>query len=329
MTRGASPDRGPGRLGQAACIAVLILTACGPDDSDVLARGSVELPEVAVSPMTTGRVVRVLAEQGDAVRRGDTLAVLTQSDADALLADYRARVAAADAELRDLEAGARPQEIARAVADSSAAAAEARLAATDLARAQRLWDQNATSRQSVDDAETRARVAGEKVAAATEALRLMRAGSRRNQVGAARAELARNQATLAAQEARLADLVLVSPVDGIVLARAAEPGEVLAPGSPAVTLGEVGRAFVRAYFPQRALDRVKPGTAVTVRPDGWADDGAPGRVVSVSPEAEFTPRVALTEEERADQLFAVRIELEDPTSLPAGLWVSVKARSEQ
>ena len=309
-------------------IALLLLAACGSDDEDVVARGSVELPEVAVSPMTTGRVLRVLHEQGDAVRRGDTLAILTQADADALLADYRARVAAASASLRDLEAGARPQEIARAEADSSAAAVEARLARTELGRVQRLWDQNATSRQALDDAETRAGVAAERLAAATEALRLMRAGSRRNQIGAARAELARNRATLAAQEARLADLVLLSPVDGVVLARAAEPGEVLAPGSPAITVGELGRAYVRAFFPQRMLERLKPGTAVVVRPDGWKGEGAPGRVVSVSPEAEFTPRVALTEQERGDQLFGVRVELEDPTKLPAGVWVSVTIRSE-
>jgi HlyD family secretion protein len=308
---------------------VLLLAACGSGGENVVARGSVELPEVAVSPMTTGRVIRVLPEQGDVVQRGDTLAILTQSDADALLADQRARVAAASASLRDLEAGARPQEIARAQADSSAAAAESRLAHTDLGRTQRLWDQNATSRQSLDDATTRAGVADERLAAATEALRLMRAGSRRNQIGAARAELARNQATLAAQEARLADLVLVSPVDGVVLSRAAEPGEVLSPGTPALTVGDVKRAYVRAFFPQRMLERLTPGTSVVVHPDGWEDEGAPGRVVSVSPEAEFTPRVALTEQERADQLFGVRIELEDPTKIPAGVWVSVKVRGEK
>ena len=309
-------------------MALLLLAGCGSGEEDAVARGSVELPEVAVSPMTTGRVLRVLHEQGDVVRRGDTLAILTQADADALLADYRARVASASAALQDLEAGARPQEIARAEADSSAAAAEARLAKTDLGRVQRLWDQNATSRQSLDDAETRAGVADERVAAATEALRLMRAGSRRNQIGAARAELARNRATLAAQEARLADLVLLSPVDGVVLARAAEPGEVLAPGTPALTVGELGRAYVRAFFPQRMLARLKPGTAVLVEPDGWEGAGAAGHVVSVSPEAEFTPRVALTEQERADQLFGVRIELEDPKQIPAGVWVTVRVRGE-
>ena len=99
------------------------LSACGGTPAPI--RGSVELPEVAVAPLATARVVRVLREEGDRVHAGDTLAVLTQADADETLADLRARVASAEATVRDLQAGARPQEIARAEAELSAATAEA------------------------------------------------------------------------------------------------------------------------------------------------------------------------------------------------------------
>lgn len=298
------------------------LAAC--DDGPAPLRGSVELPEVAVSPLATARVVRVLREEGDRVRAGDTLAILTQADADETLADLRARVASAEAALRDLQAGARPQEIAQAEAELSAATAEAARAATELRRARTLIASNATSQQSVDDAEAASRVADERRASAAQALRLLRAGARPQQVSAAQAELGRARASLAAAEARLADLVLRAPVDGIVLTRSGEPGEVLGPGVPAMVLGDVARSYVRAFISQRLLDRVKPGTPVRVTPDGWTGEPATGRVTSVSPEAEFTPRVALTEDERSDQLFGVRIVLDDPGAIPAGVWVSVE-----
>jgi HlyD family secretion protein len=306
---------------------LLFLSACGGAPAPI--RGSVELPEVAVAPLATARVVRVLREEGDRVRAGDTLAILTQADADETLADLRARVASAGATVRDLQAGARPQEIAQAEAEFSAAAAEAVRAATELRRARTLIASNATSQQSVDDAEAAAAVADERRAAAGEAVRLLRAGARPQQVSAAQAELGRARASLAAAEARLADLVLRAPVDGIVLSRPGEPGEVLAAGVPAIILGDVARTYVRAFIPQALLQRVKPGTAVRVTPDGWTGAPAAGRVTSVSPEAEFTPRVALTEEERSDQLFGVRIALDDPGAIPAGVWVSVEVSGER
>jgi len=303
------------------------LSACDGAPSPI--RGSVELPEVAVAPLATARVVRVLREEGDRVRAGDTLAILTQADADETLADLRARVASAEATVRDLQAGARPQEIAQAAAQLSAATAEAARAATELRRARTLIASNATSQQSVDDAEAAAAVATERRASAEEALRLLRAGARPQQVSAAQAEVGRARASLAAAEARLADLVLRAPVDGIVLSRTGEPGEVLAAGVPAIILGDVARTYVRAFIPQGMLDRVRVGTGVRVTPDGWTGAPAAGRVTSVSPEAEFTPRVALTEEERSDQLFGVRIALDEPGTIPAGVWVSVEVSGER
>jgi len=126
-------------------------------------------------------------------------------------------------------------------------------------------------------------------------------------------------------EAAAGDLVLVAPVDGTVLGRWAEPGEVLAAGVPALTLGETARTWVRVYVPARALDRVRPGQPVEV---ALADAGAPplaGTVQSVSPRAEFTPRVALTEDERADLLFGVRVAVRDSAGrAKAGLPATVR-----
>jgi HlyD family secretion protein len=130
---------------------------------------------------------------------------------------------------------------------------------------------------------------------------------------------------VAGAEATAADLVLTAPVDGVVLTRAAEPGEVLPAGQAAFTVGEVRRPWVRVYLGPDALASLRVGTPVEGVVDGAPDRVFRGRVVALATEAEFTPRVALTERERRDLLFAVRVAFEDSSeTLKAGLPVTVR-----
>jgi HlyD family secretion protein len=108
--------------------------------------------------------------------------------------------------------------------------------------------------------------------------------------------------------------VLVAPVDGRVVSRRAEPGEVLAAGERALLLAETERQFVRIYVGQEAVSHIRVGTKVTATLDAFPDRPFEGVVSAIASEAEYTPRVALTERERADLLFAVRVEFRDATA---------------
>ncbi|MDF1505540.1 HlyD family efflux transporter periplasmic adaptor subunit, partial [Roseisolibacter sp. H3M3-2] len=142
-------------------------------------------------------------------------------------------------------------------------------------------------------------------------------------VRAAGAELAGARAAASGVEATARDLTLLAPVDGTVLVRAAEPGEVLAAGVPALTLGEPRRPWVRVYVAEGALARVRLGAATSLAADGLAR-AVPGRVVAIRDRAEFTPRAALTEEERADLVFGVKVAIADTSgALKAGMPVTV------
>jgi HlyD family secretion protein len=180
------------------------------------------------------------------------------------------------------------------------------------------------SQQRLDDAETTARVALERRAAAQEAVSLLQAGTRQQRIQAARADVATARSTSRMMRARESDLVLVASVDGRVLARLAEPGEVLAANTPVVSIGERGRPFVRAYAKARDLTRMSVGDTVTVALDGVDGVTAAGRIAAISPQAEFTPRVALTEAERADLMFGVKIEFDgNAAGLYPGMWAAV------
>jgi HlyD family secretion protein len=248
--------------------------------------GTLELVEVDVGPTTPARVVRVLVEEGDRVRVGDTILTLSQPTSGSDIDQRRARVAAERATLRELVAGSRPREIERAAADLAAAEAEADRAARDYERSRPLGESGTISRQALDDAH-------------------------------------------AAAEATAADLVLTAPVDATVLSRNAEPGEMLTAGQSAVTLGQVRRPWTRVYLSSLVLPRVRVGQAAVATLDGLPGRRFPGKVVSISDRAEFTPRIALTETERADLLFGVKVAFEDTTgTLKPGLPATVEILPE-
>ncbi|MGZ8376786.1 MAG: HlyD family secretion protein [Gemmatirosa sp.] len=305
--------------------AVLLIAGCRGDASDgaLVARGTVEWTQVDVAPLTAGRVTRVLVEEGARVRAGDTLAILEQPALDAMLAQGEARVAASRAQLRELEAGARNAELARAAAELQATSVEATRTAADSTRLAPLAAAGTVSPQQLDAARAQARVAAARRDAAAAALRLLRVGARPERLRAAGAELTGAQAAAAGTQATARDLTLLAPVDGTVLVRAAEPGAVLATGVPALTLGEPRRPWVRVYVASTDLPRVRVGAAAEVRADGTTR-AVPGRVVAIRDRAEFTPRVALTEEERADLVFGVKVAIMDTSgALRAGLPVTV------
>lgn len=307
-------------------LAALSAGCCRSASREEDARGTVEVPEIDLGAMTSARVISVPVEEGATVRAGDTVAVLTQTDLSAALAAQRARVAAAEANLRDLVAGARPQEIKRAEAELSGASAELDRAAKELARMRDLAARDVVSNSALDDAISADQVARGRRDAAEEALRLLKAGSRLERVAAARSEVANARAAVAQVEARAGDLVLVAPVGGIVLSRNAEPGEALGPNVPVVTLGETGRPYVRVYLHQSRVATLQVGDSVEVVTENGTVLSA--KVMAINPKAEFTPRVALTEQERADLMFGVKVEFVRPLEAPhPGLWVRVRLRN--
>lgn len=308
--------------------ALLLAAACGSAGADPFrARGTVEMPEVDLSALAPARVIAVRVDEGALVSPGDTVAFLTQSDLEATLSVQRARIATAQAMLRDLEAGTRPEEVKGAEGDLRTAEAEVGRLGKDLERTRGLSANDLVSKETLDHAVAAEQAARGRVQSASERVRLLRAGSRLNQIDAARSEVSTARAALQQVEARAADLVLTAPVGGIVLSRNAEPGEALAAGVPVVTIGETGRPFVRVFFPQSVASGLRVGAVATV----LTGDGRSvrGRVAAMNPRAEFTPRVALTEQERADLMFGVKVEFDDPRQAPpAGLWVTVELGRE-
>jgi len=269
------------------------LAACARDSNTLSVAGTVEIRELRLAPLAAGRLVRLLKDEGDTVRRGDTVALLEQPGLDALIAQQRARAEAATA---------RTAEVQAAEADSARAA-------RDVVRARPLRESGVLAPQQFEALQSVA-------AAAAARLQAVRGAVRESQAA---------RAGLAAIEATRDQLTLIAPDDGIVLTRFAERGEAVTVGMPVVSIGLVAQPWIRAYVGEQFLARVAVGQPVQVRTDAYPDSAFSGRIVEISPRAEFTPRAALTERERADLVFAIKVRVDDPRGrLKAGLPVDLE-----
>ncbi len=302
-----------------------VVAACStPVTDSIEATGTLEVVEAHVAATVPARVVRVLVEEGAVVGVGDTIAVLTQPTLAAQQQQLGARARVARAALEEMEHGARAAELQRAEADLAAADAEAARTARDAERLKGLSERQVVSAQQYDAARTLASAAGARRDAARAALALVQEGTRSERVRGARAEVEGADAATESVRATERDLVLRAPFAGMVSTRNVEPGAVVVAGTPVVTLAQIGRQSVRVFVSQAALSRVQPGQQVHAVLDAYPDREFQGRVATIATKAEFTPRVALTERERNDLLFAVKVEFADTTGmLKAGLPITV------
>lgn len=261
-------------------------------------------------------------------------------DADVSLHD--AELKSAQAHLAELLAGSRPQEIQQARAEVADAKAQHNQAQSDWTRAQDLIKDDDISKQQYDQYRTRLDSTAALLRQANERLALVVEGPRKEDIDAARADVSRAQAALQASEAnqlelkrreqdvlahradiaralaqigithsQIDDTVVRSPIDGVVLVKSAEVGEVLAAGTTVVTIGDIDHPWLRAYVSETDLGRVKWGAPASLSTDSFPGKTYPGHVSFIASEAEFTPKQIQTNEERVKLVYRIKIDVDN------------------
>ena len=307
-----------------ACL-LLVAAACRRShDRGITANGTIELTQSNVASQVGGRVATLPVRDGQAVKAGDTIVTLVSTNLLSVIREREAQVARSRSQLADLERGARSAELARAESEFSAADADAKRAANDSARLAPLAQSGNISRQQFEAARSAAQVAAGRRDAARAALDLLRAGSRPDQISAARANVASASAALESARREAAELVLRAPIDGVVLDHFYEPGELAPPFKPIIVIGDHRKPWARVFVGAKQLPNVQRGAEVAGVVDGLPKRTFPGRVTVIDETAQYSPRVALTEKEREDMLFGVRVDFADTTgALKPGLPVTV------
>ncbi len=254
----------------------------------------------------------------------------------------QAELRQARAKLQELLDGARPQEIEQSRAQLGDLKVARDQARREYDRAQKLISQEDISQSQFDQFKARFDSTSAQVQNAEQRLALILEGPRKTDIESARAAVARAEAALKITQAQsldiqrkeedlsarradverskasvsvidsqLDDTILVSPVDGVVLVKSADPGEVLAAGTPLLTLGEIDKPWLRGYVPQSKLGRIQLGMPVTIRSDSYPNKTYTGKISFIASEAEFTPKQIQTNEERVKLVYRIKVDVEN------------------
>ena len=254
-----------------------------------------------------------------------------------------ADLSAAESQLLQLKNGARPQEIQQSTAAVAAAQSQYDQAKKDWDRAQTLYKNDDISTSQYDQFRARFESTEANLKQVKQQADLVQAGPRAETIESAKAQVERARASLRVGQAnsietkrreqdivarqgdleraqsqialidsQLADTIAISPINGVVLVKAADVGEVLAPGTSVVTVGDIDHPWLRAYIREQDLGRIKLGDKVKVTTDSFHDKVYDGHISFISSDAEFTPKQIQTAEERVKLVYRIKIEIENP-----------------
>ena len=307
-----SPKRRPLVLILVALVAivvvVLLLRGRGSGGA-LVASGTVEATEAQLGFPASGRILDVAVLEGDPVKRGQELAHLDTLETAARRRQAAAQAEAARALLLELTRGSRSEEIAQAQAALDGADERLADARRDYDRAKSLREGGNVSEQALEKATVALQVAQSTQAQADEQYRLVRTGPRAERIAAQRAQVAQAEAAVAAVDAVLGNLTVRAPFDGVVTVKNREPGEIVAAGSPVVTVLNRDDRWVRIYVPENRIGGVHLGQAAAITSDTPPRKPYAGQVEFIASEAEFTPKSVQTQEERVKLVYAVKVRI--------------------
>ena len=283
--------------------------------------------ERLIIPQLTGRVERVLVDEGDAVETGQLLAELENAEQAASLSAAQAQVAMRQAELERLRNGARAEEIRAVRAQRDEAMALQQQAQSGLARRQKVAERGLVSEELLEEARTGLATAAAIRERSEAQLALLLAGARAEDIAVGEAALAAATAQEQRAQAELEKTRIRAPIDGIVLKRVLNAGETVTALSPEplAAIGNMEQLRVRAEIDELDIGRVHVGAAVTVRSDAFPGQQFKGRLVRLA--RRMGSRSILSDDptqRRAAKTLEAMIELEPGAPLPVNLRVDVR-----
>jgi multidrug resistance efflux pump len=272
--------------------------------------GAIEARDVEVGSLVGGRVLTVAVDEGAAVVAGQTIVTFEPDLLDRQIEEQRAQIDQQRANLARTVAGPRREEVDRArVAWENAE--------TEWRRQEALRNDGVVSAQQYDTVSTAAKTA-------RKTYQELARGSRSEDVDQARAMLRQADEHLQYLIRQRGELVVKAPADGVIQTIDLRPGDLVAANRPVATILEPSQTWVRVFVPEPGLGRVRQGEKVSIYVDSFPNRAFAGTVVEIRQQAEYTPRNVQTLDQRADQVFGVKIAIEPAPELKPGMAATVK-----
>ncbi|MCI1647395.1 MAG: HlyD family efflux transporter periplasmic adaptor subunit [Bacteroides sp.] len=287
-----------------------ILTACGNGTTKYDATGTFETTEVVVSAEASGKLLSFKVDEGTQLKAGEEVGIVDTLQLYLKKMQLEASVKSVEQQRPDIlkQVAAIKEQITTAEKDRN--------------RMRNLVKAGAANQKQLDDAEMHLEVLRKELAAQ---------GSTLNN---SRQSLTWQSSSVGIQVAQVNDQLnkchITSPITGTVLARYAEVGEFTTPGKPLFKVANVNEMYLRAYITSEQLAKVKLGQKVTVYADYGNEERKtyPGVVTWISDSSEFTPKTILTDDERANLVYAVKIAVKNDGYLKIGMYGGMDLKSE-
>ncbi|MBW7858957.1 MAG: efflux RND transporter periplasmic adaptor subunit [Leptonema sp. (in: Bacteria)] len=270
-----------------------IFVNCSGKTSTIAGSGTIEVDQIRISPLYIGRIKDIVVNEGDSFIKGQPLVHLQNEEIQADVDYSRA----------GLDAAKKGVDQARADYGNSR---RERIRAEDLFRAGSL------ARQDIDRLRTKEQIA-------------------LSRWQASRSQSAQLEAVVRRSQSRMDEITLYAPIDGVVLSRNFEVGEVVLPGASILSIANLNSVRLNVYVPGPELSQIVIGANAIVTVDG-SDQEWQGKIESISDKAEFTPKNVQTADARARLVYEVRIRIQNKDSIlkpgmPADAVIELK-RSE-
>jgi HlyD family secretion protein len=268
------------------------LAGCsGQSASD--AYGNFESTEVVVSSETAGRLLEFPLEEGDRLKKGALTAIIDTTQLQFSLLQLEAQKKALEAKKPSLSA------------ESGVYQQKRRNLQYDVERYTRLVADGAAPAKQLEDIRNEVKVMERQIRSVN---------SRNPEINA---ELQSMEARICQLRDQIGRSTIISPIEGTVIAKYAEPGELVSPGKPLYRIADLDNMYLRAYVGARQLPSIRIGQEVDVLIDGRkpADSRLRGTITWISSKAEFTPKIIQTREDRINMVYALKILVKNPNGI--------------
>lgn len=282
--------------------------------------GTIETTNSIVSSKVSGEVTKIIFDEGDEVNEGDTLLIIDHEIYDIQLKQATATKKLAKAQLDLLINGARKEDIQLTKEQLKQTQVNYELAAKDKERYENLYKSQAITKKQLDDIVLHYDIALSQLNSAKENLQKIQNIARPEEIEQAKSNLEKAVASVELIEKTIRDCYVTSPINGFIVKSFVEKGEMLSPQSSMFKISDLSKVELVIYVSEVDLGKVKLGQKAEIETDTYENKIYEGRVIYISPEAEFTPKNIQTKDERTKLVFAVKIEIPNPDfELKAGM----------
>ena len=292
--------------------ALIVGCGGGNNKNQIKASGTIEATNVTVSSKVTGQILKLNFEEGDLVHAGDTLLTIDHENLSIQLQQAIAGEEQADAQYKLMLEGARSEDILQANDAVKQAEANFKLSQLDKERNEKLYQSKTITQQQFDNIIKGYDVAAAQFNSAKENLKKMKHFYRPEDIQQAKANLDRQIAVVDLLKKNIRDSYVIAPLNGFVVKKFVEAGESVVPLSSLVMISDLEYVDLVIYVSEVDLGKIKLGQSADASIDTYPDRIYKGKIIYISPDAEFTPKNVQTNDERTKLVFAVKIHIHNP-----------------